>query len=267
VLQHVASHGFALVPLPLPLLSGETYLFHAGHLWQLEPFMPGRGDYAAQPSRQRLTNALSALARFHQAALDFPQREATSGSSHGMLERIERLERFKAGGLVRLRSRIDTSYEPELAALAIDCCELARQVIPGLADEVASLTRVKVPQQPVIGDVWHDNVLFEGDAVSGIVDFGATRIDNVARDIARLLGGMAADNRDDWQHGLAAYETIRPLSPTEQQFVTMFDRCNVALSGLNWATWIYDEHREFDDLAAVRGRLEHFVSRLRHLVS
>jgi homoserine kinase type II len=262
VLAHVAARGFTLVPLPLASQQRGTFVFHAGYLWQLEPWLAGRGDYATHPSRQRLAAALTTLARFHQAASDFPRRDPAISLSHGLLKRLERIERWRSGELARLRGQIDMTYEPALAAMAMDSCELARRSIGRLAEEVAPLANLKVPVQPCIGDIWHDNVLFDGDNVSGLVDFGAMCVDTVARDIARLLGGMADDDREAWDAGLVAYEAIRPLDDDERRLVTTFDRCNIVLSGLNWATWIYEERREFEDRAAVLARMRHFVTRL-----
>ena len=45
-----------------------------------------------------------------------------------------------------------------------------------------------VPFNLCIGDVWHDHILFEGDAVTGMIDFAAAKVDHVAADLARLLG-------------------------------------------------------------------------------
>src|SRR5690606_11839002 len=79
VLAHVHQRGFRLIPVPLPTQSGGTYVQHAGHLWELTPWMPGRADYHNRPALQKLEAALRALAAFHQAAASFPltRREPT----------------------------------------------------------------------------------------------------------------------------------------------------------------------------------------------
>ncbi len=78
-----------------------------------------------------------------------------------------------------------------------------------LASRAGAAELLAAPLQPCIRDVWHDHVLFVGDDVSGLVDFGAMQPDSVAADIARLLGSLAGDDRQAWTIGLAAYESVQ----------------------------------------------------------
>jgi homoserine kinase type II len=124
-----------------------------------------------------------------------------------------------------------------------------------------------VPLQPVIRDIWYEHVLYEGDAVSGIIDFGAMRIDSVATDIARLLGSMVEDDQDGWQAGLNAYQSVRRLSADELELVRVFDSSTVLLSGLNWLQWVFAERRQFSNRRKVELRLEGFAARLSRLIA
>src|SRR5687768_8024524 len=72
VLRHVGASGLEFVPVPLsPTLSSSTFVSHSGHRWEVAPWMLGRADYYANPSRARLSAAFLALARFHVAAASF----------------------------------------------------------------------------------------------------------------------------------------------------------------------------------------------------
>lgn len=105
-------------------------------------------------------------------------------------------------------------------------------------------------------------MLFVGDDVSGLIDFGAMQPDSVAADIARLLGSLAGDDRQAWTTGLAAYESVRPLSEPERTLIPIFDQANTVLSGLNWLQWIYLDRRQFDNRQAVMQRLDGNLPRL-----
>ncbi len=96
----------------------------------------------------------------------------------------------------------------------------------------------------------------------GIIDFGSMRSENVAADVARLLGSLAGDQADDWRAGLAAYESVRRLSDDERSLVTAFDRSTVLLGGLQWLEWIYLEGRQFAQPDAVLLRVDELLSRL-----
>lgn len=116
---------------------------------------------------------------------------------------------------------------------------------------------------PVIRDLWHDHVLFTGDEVTGIIDFGALRVDTPACDLARLLGSLVENDRDRWRLGLAAYEEIRPLSPQEHLLIPLLDESQALLSGLYWLEWLCLERRAFPDLATIESRLEKILQRLK----
>jgi homoserine kinase type II len=115
--------------------------------------------------------------------------------------------------------------------------------------------------QPCIRDIWSDHVLFEGHRVSGIIDFGSMRVDNVAGDVARLLGSLAGDDLAAWQRGLEAYEAVRPLTDDESALVTVFDESTMLLAGFNWLDWIIAE-RQFENPSEVVHRLTMIINRL-----
>src|SRR5207237_4695271 len=81
-----------------------------------------------------------------------------------------------------------------------------------------------LPVQPCLCDVWHDHVLFTGDDVTGLIDYGAVKEDNVAADLARLLGSLVGDDRALYEMGLDAYAAVRPLAEQERQLVPLLDR-------------------------------------------
>jgi homoserine kinase type II len=109
--------------------------------------------------------------------------------------------------------------------------------------------------------------LFTGDRVTGLVDFGAMRVESVAGDVARLLGSLAGDNHSLWSIGLEAYASVRPLSDAEQSLVSAFDQSGVVLAALNWIEWLYRQRREFPDAAAVSRRLDEVLPRLQVLAA
>ena len=71
VLLHVAKNGFTVAAVPIENSAGATYMAHSGYLWEVAPWMPGRADFADQPTEARLAAAMDCLARFHRAAEKF----------------------------------------------------------------------------------------------------------------------------------------------------------------------------------------------------
>jgi Ser/Thr protein kinase RdoA (MazF antagonist) len=266
VLWHVDQEGFHQVPLPLETTHHHGFIRHAGHLWELAPWLPGAANYRQSPSREKLHHAMAALANFHQAAGSFPLAETGHPArSPGIADRTLRLQALVGGRLAQLRRKIVGDQWPELASRATRLIALAeatsRRILPAL--EAAS--QLDVALQPCIRDVWHAHVLFVGSDVSGIVDFGSMRPENVAADVARLLGSLVCDNQDDWHAGLSAYQSVRHLTGAELSLVSAFDSSTVLMGGLQWLEWFFLEGRQFDNRDAVLQRVDEFLARLERL--
>lgn len=267
VLWHVDQEQFHLVPVPLETRTHAGYVEHDGHLWELVPWIPGRANYHDAPSPAKLRAAMTALAEFHHAAESFPLPDLRRSISPGIEQRLERLRALKTGGVESLSRQIDPRDWPEMASRAFRCLELFPLVAGDVELTLMQATLLRVSLQPCIRDIWHDHMLFEGDHVSGLIDFGALKPEAVSADVARLLGSLVSDDANAWADGLDAYESIRPLTAPEAVLVTAFDRANVLLSAFNWLTWYYEERRQFDNRPGVLARLDHHIGRLTSLAT
>ncbi|MFP6611814.1 MAG: phosphotransferase [Pirellulales bacterium] len=255
VLQHVAREGVSVVPVPIETTSRETIVRGGGHLWELAPWLMGTADYHERPSAARLGAAMRTLAEFHHAAESFPGGSAALRTSPGVISRTDLLTAWQAGDVERLQQAVSSSSVSGLATVARDIIELFQPRAADLYDDLRAAASLRVRLQPCIRDIWDQHVLFEGDRVAGIVDFGAMRIDNVATDIQRLLGSMAGNVRDAWERGIKAYSAARELADDERRLIATLDRSTLLLSGMNWLRWLFLENRQFDDFAAVIARL------------
>ncbi|MBL9123162.1 MAG: phosphotransferase [Planctomycetaceae bacterium] len=260
VLRHAAAKGFRCLPVPVATRGGATWLHHQGHLWELVPWLPGTADFARHPSTARLAAALRALAEFHRSVEDFaPQPPAPSA---GIAERLKQLERLLEGGFRDLAAAVAARSVAPLDAAAARWIELCGRLGEPIRCSLAQAADLRLRRQPCIRDVWHDHVLYEGDVVTGLVDFGAMRVESVSGDIARLTGSLVGSDANSWRTALDAYEAIRPLDDRERQLLGVFDVSGLLLGGANWIDWIYRQGREFRDFEAVRSRLDAIVVRL-----
>ncbi len=266
VLWHVVQEGFDRLPLPLETTSHAGFVCEAGTFWELTPWLSGMANYREAPSRTKLAAAVSALAEFHRAATSFPLPDRGPALSPGIVERLERLQSWTPERREQVSRALSAGDWPELAQRARSLLQLYPLAAGKVRHTLNEAARVEVPRLPCIRDIWHDHVLFVGDRVSGLIDFGAMRPDSVATDLARLVGSLVGDDAPGWQHALSAYERVRPLSLAEALLVTAFDQANVLLSGMNWLEWIYLDQRTFDDRGAVEARLDENLARLARLV-
>ena len=117
-----------------------------------------------------------------------------------------------------------------------------------LADEIKFQTgyaKASLPKGAIHGDLFRDNVLFVGNRVSGIIDFGFAATDFLAYDLAITVNDWCVDRatgalEDDCCEALvAAYQAVRPLSPEErEQWPTLLRAAALRF----WLSRLYDLH-------------------------
>ena len=138
-----------------------------------------------------------ALARLHQALADFTQTRANSLGPDAWAPLIKpRLDLAES-----LRPGLATQIEMDLALIGD--------------------WRSGLPHGVIHADLFPDNALFIGDAVSGVIDFYFSCTDALAYDIAVCLNAWcfeqgSAFNLTKGQALLAGYETVRKLTNEER---------------------------------------------------
>jgi homoserine kinase type II len=263
VLFHAAKRGIAFIPAPVRTQSGESFVQDAGHLWELAPWMPGVADYEASPSAEKLRAAMTALGRLHAAVDDFPIRSSQQkADAPAIVRRLGRLRRLAGGEIAELSQALGNVKWPDFERLARFFLTALPVYLPRAVERLTPLVNVPLAIQPCLRDIWHDHVLFTGDEVTGIIDFGAVEIDNPATDIARLLGSLVGDDAFGWRAGLDAYAKVRPLAADEETVVRAIDASGTILAGCNWIRWICIDGRQFEDRERIRQRFERIISRL-----
>jgi Ser/Thr protein kinase RdoA (MazF antagonist) len=272
VLRHAADRGLTILPVPIALPNGDTLVRHAGHLWDLAPWLTGVADFEKSPRVEKLRGAMTALARFHEAVADFPCPASTmaDGGAPAVTGRLARLRELHSGGIEQLARAISTDSWPKIAPVARQFVADLPRIVPPAIEGLAPLADARLPLQVCIRDIWHDHLLFEGDVVTGLIDFGAVQVDTPTTDVARLLGSLAsvlpilnAEQQEQqlWREGLAAYTRVRPLSSTQLQSVGALDWAGTILAGCNWIRWLYVEGRRFHNDEQVVRRFRQITGR------
>jgi homoserine kinase type II len=252
--------GLHYVPMPLVAQDGATWIEHAGRLWELTSWLPGRADYRDHPSPARLEAACAELARLHQAwANAIPPASAPCPAVERRLEHARAWQQRLASGW---RPPNEKGADDPLRPWA----ERAWHLLAWWSGTVPSMLKPWVgrplPLQPCLCDVWHDHILYDGERVSGLIDFGGVKVDHVSVDLARLLGSLVGDDGTGWECGCKAYATVRPLAPEEEALARVLDRTGAIVGAMTWLRWLYLEGREIEDRAAAARRLAALVERM-----
>jgi len=109
----------------------------------------------------------------------------------------------------------------------------------------ASSDYTALPRGPVHADLFRDNVMFEGEQLTGFFDFYFAGIDSFLFDLAVCLNDWCID----WTSGahdaarfdamLAAYQTVRPLTAAERKLLPAMLRAGALRF---WISRLWDYH-------------------------
>jgi Ser/Thr protein kinase RdoA (MazF antagonist) len=260
LLGEVYRSGLAMIPVPLLTRSGETVVDTRGELWQLEPWMPGKADFHDNTSDKRLDEIMTTLARFHIAAREASSDSRSDDCPPTLPERLQIL-RSTQQEMPRIEQSLRTEPISRFRKVASRIALQIREHSSRIEFILRHASRQTVPVLPCLRDIWHDHLLFEGDELTGLVDFGAMRVDTVAADLSRLLSSLFPLNSMQWSSALSLYEKERPLTDAERNLIPVLAESGTLLSGTQWLRARYVHHAEFD-MSRVCDRLESISDRL-----
>lgn len=253
---HRVSH-LHFVPRLLRTSDGFTTVFANGRLWELSTWLPGEANYLKLPSHAKLLNAMEALSQLHSVwALD-----STTNPSPTVAERSSRIENWLARVRRTGSESIDRSAPNEFRPLTTTTLYYLETAGPEILRELNMAGQTNVDTHFVLRDIWSDHVLYSGDAVSGIIDFGAGRVDEPATDLARLLGSLHPFEPAQRSVGIEHYNHCRRallptksltsdrssdrLSTVDTERVRILDRTATLLGALQWLDWLVLQRKEF----------------------
>jgi Ser/Thr protein kinase RdoA (MazF antagonist) len=260
IMQHARGQDLDFVPAVFASGNGDTVVETAGGVWELTQWLTGRADFAEHPRAARLEAACEALARLHRAWEAFTTPAEPCPAVRRRLQVLADWQDLLASGW-RPRPSADPCLDP--------VGPLAERAWRGLPTWLQTVSRslgpwvdFRSPVQPCLCDLWHDHLLYEGDRLVGLVDYGAVKADLVAVDLSRMLGSLVGDDLQGWELGLRSYRRVRDLDGNQERLARVLDRTGVILGITNWLRWLYHENRPYEDLTTIARRMEHLLRRI-----
>jgi Ser/Thr protein kinase RdoA (MazF antagonist) len=232
--------GLSFVPLLFKSSGGATWIEHGGRLWEAMSWQSGEADFQAHPSALRLRNACVALARLHEA---WDKSTPSTGPCPALERRWTRASEWMALVGAGWRGPRASGPANPVASLADRAWRLLARHVSRVPRLLMEWREQAVRLQPCLCDVWHDHLLFEGDTLTGLVDYGGMKIDHVGVDLARMLGSLVGNDVEMWSLGLNAYRGVREFSAEEEALARAIDETGTIIGVVNWLLWIYRDGR------------------------
>ena len=129
------------------------------------------------------------------------------------------------------RYQRDNAYSPGWASDALQAVrsnlgETDAQNLTETVERYVHYTNDDLPRGIIHGDLFRDNALFDGEKLSGVIDFYHACDDYLLQDIAITLNDWCRDSGADDAARIAAllegYESVRPLLPAEKDALDLF---------------------------------------------
>lgn len=201
LMQHLAAQG---IPVPNPQAdTASGAILHTVCGKPAAIVQKLRGSSQLQPQAGHCAAVGAMLARMHLAGQDYPRQQPN------------------LRGLDWWNATIPTVL-PFIPAEAADLLhsELAFQNAVAASSDYAAL-----PRGPIHADLFRDNVMFEGEELTGFFDFYFAGVDTWLFDVAVCLNDWAIEHTTGShvpalaQAMLHAYQSVRPFTPEEQRLL------------------------------------------------
>ena len=220
LMRHLAHAG---IPVPEPQADARGEILHSvcGKPAAVVNKLHGRSQLAPQAVHCAAVGAM--LARMHLAGQGFERQQPNLRGLPWWNETVPVvLAHLDAEQAALLQSEL--AYQNHIAA---------------------SSAYTALPRGPVHADLFRDNVMFDGEQLTGFFDFYFAGVDTFLFDLAVCLNDWCID----WESGahdaarfdamLAAYQSVRPLSAAERSLLPAMARAGALRF---WISRLWDYH-------------------------
>lgn len=220
LMQHLAECG---IPVPRPMPDAEGGILHGlkGKPTAVVDKLRGRSELAPSVAHCRAVGEM--LARMHLAGRDYDRHQPNLRGLPWSQETVPVLL---------------PHVGEQQRSLLLDELEFQTRM-------AASSGYAALPRGPVHADLFRDNVMFDGDRLSGFLDFYFAGCDTFLFDIGVCLNDWCVDlesgsaDTEREEAFLTAYQSVRPLVPEERRLMPALQR---AAALRFWISRLWDYH-------------------------
>ena len=245
LMKHLAGRGIP-VPDPVADASGEILHTVCGKPAAVVNRLAGKSQLAPQAVHCAAVGDM--LARMHLAGADYPRQQPN------------------LRGLAWWNETVPVVLPHLTPAQA----ELIRSELAFQNHTAASSAYAALPRGPVHADLFRDNVMFDGEVLTGFFDFYFAGVDTWLFDLAVCLNDWCIDlptgqhDAPRAQAMLAAYQSVRPLQAAERALLPAMLRAGALRF---WTSRLWDVHLPREASMLVPHDPTHFERVLRERVA
>jgi aminoglycoside phosphotransferase (APT) family kinase protein len=185
----------------IPTNCEHSFVLHAGQCWDVTTWMDGTPDLLNSPAPPLVFSAGRALAELH-------RRSHTPTNAIAPCSAIaRRLHLFAEWEAARFRF---TGRANEVAEVE-NTLELVRTRLPLARSELLRFAPLRGRVAGIHGDFWPENVLFQQDRLTAVLDFGNVAADHPEVDLGRLFADVPGTDRPLIVTAVEAYNSAAPL--------------------------------------------------------
>jgi homoserine kinase type II len=242
LMKHLAGKG---IPVPDPAADAQGHILHTVAGKPAAVVNRLRGKSELQPGASHCAAVGDMLARMHLAGRDYPRTQGNLRSLGWWNDTVPVVLPYLTPGQAAL-IRAELAYQNHVAG---------------------SSAYAALPRGPVHADLFRDNVMFAGGALTGFFDFYFAGVDSWLFDLAVCLNDWCIDlatGADDAARRTAfvdAYTAVRPLNAAERELLPAMLRAGALRF---WTSRLWDFHLPRDAAMLKAHDPTHFERVLRH---
>jgi aminoglycoside phosphotransferase (APT) family kinase protein len=268
--QWLAALGPQLDFVPRLILHRDqgTLLCCNDHLWECASWQPGTPVEPGKLTWEQSLTAVSAVAQMHRVSASYHQQQASSPSVETRMQLIshyQHRQEFQQPNLSRASEPISGIVVPSLSNTQFrdsplsnsrgsstvfsenELAKLTLHYFQCMSDQVTQqLKQLRAPIQLcwVARDLHYEHLLFDHERLTGVIDYGAARIDEPLIDLVRLLGSLWPHDAELRHRLVDHYRSLMDFEVSTVRFQYL-DHASTLLSAMQWLQWLLIDRREF----------------------
>ncbi len=223
--------------------NGDTLLEADGVYWEITEWKTGLPiAEIGQASDEQIKQCAEAIALLHGRSGSYETQTCKPPGLQQRYEGMLKAARPPNNKRLRFLDSIATHNKYLAANVLHDIHRRAMSIIPDFLDPMKRLAETPVTCFWILRDVWREHILFRDNRLSGIIDFGAARVDWPGLDLVRAFGTLMFDSDPRWSPAVARYSDLRSDNSLVHTDLKIVHRASVALSALQWLDWFAEGH-------------------------